>query len=61
MFKKIDSELKARAVRLVNDHHGEYRNVTAASFAMAKQLGGVGSRCAVGSPMPRSMLAAVQG
>ncbi|SDD21061.1 Transposase [Sanguibacter gelidistatuariae] len=39
MPKKIDSELKARAVRLVNDHLGEYQNVTAASFAVAKQLG----------------------
>ena len=39
MPKKIDPELKARAVRLVNDHLGEYQNVTAASFAVAKQLG----------------------
>ncbi|SDD81529.1 Transposase [Sanguibacter gelidistatuariae] len=39
MPKKIDSELKARAVRLVNDHLGEYQNVTAASVAVAKQLG----------------------
>ena len=39
MPKKIDPELRARAVRLVNDHLGEYQNVTAASFAVAKQLG----------------------
>ena len=39
MPKKIDPELKARAVRLVNDHLGEYQNVTAASVAVAKQLG----------------------
>lgn len=39
MPKKIDEELKARAVRLVNDHLGEYPSVTAASAAVAKQLG----------------------
>jgi len=39
MPKKIDPELRARAVRLVSDHLGEYQNVTAASVAVAKQLG----------------------
>lgn len=39
MPKKIDEELKARAVRLVTEHRGEYQNLTAASFAVAKQLG----------------------
>lgn len=39
MPKKIDEELKARAVRLVNDHLGEYPSVTAASAAVAKQVG----------------------
>ena len=39
MPKKIDEELKARAVRLVNDHLGEYSSVTAASAVVAKQLG----------------------
>ena len=39
MPKKIDEELRARAVRLVNDHLGEYPSVTAASAAVAKQLG----------------------
>ena len=39
MPKKIDEELKARAVRLVNDHLGEYQSVTAASAAVAKQVG----------------------
>ena len=29
MPKKIDDELKARAVRLVNDHQGEYSSLTA--------------------------------
>ena len=31
MPKKIDEELKARAVRLVNDHQGEYSSLTAAA------------------------------
>jgi transposase len=39
MAKKIDPELRARAVRLVNDHLGEYQNVTAVSVAVANQLG----------------------
>ncbi|MGN6330047.1 MAG: transposase, partial [Motilibacteraceae bacterium] len=39
MPKKIDSELRARAVRLVSDHQGEYPSVTAAAEAVAKQLG----------------------
>lgn len=39
MPKKIDEELKTRAVRLVNDHLGEYPSLTAASTAVAKQLG----------------------
>ncbi|GAA4850344.1 transposase [Luteimicrobium xylanilyticum] len=39
MPKKIDPELRARAVRLVSDHLGEYQNLTAATIAVAKQLG----------------------
>jgi transposase len=39
MPKKIDEELKARAVRLVNDHQGEYSSSTAAAAVVAKQLG----------------------
>jgi transposase len=39
MPKKIDDELKARAVRLVNDHRGEYASLTAAAAVVAKQLG----------------------
>jgi transposase len=39
MPKKIDDELRARAVRLVQDHLGEYSSLTAASVAVAKQLG----------------------
>ncbi len=39
MPKKIDEELKARAVRLISDHVGEYPSLTAASAAVAKQLG----------------------
>ena len=39
MPKKIDPEVKARAVRLVTEHSGEYSSLTAASTAVAKQLG----------------------
>jgi transposase len=39
MPKKIDDELKARAVRLVQDHRGEYSSLTAAAAVVAKQLG----------------------
>lgn len=39
MPKKIDPEIKARAVRLVTDHLGEYPSLTAAAAAVAKQLG----------------------
>ena len=39
MPKKIDDELKARAVRLVNDHQGEYASLTAAAAVVARQLG----------------------
>ena len=39
MPKKIDPELKARAVRLVSEHRGEYPTVTAASQAFARQVG----------------------
>src|SRR3954452_14347759 len=39
MPKKIDPEVQARAVRLVNDHLGEYPSLTAASAAVAKQVG----------------------
>ena len=39
MPRKIDDELKARAVRLVNDHLREYSSLTAAAGVVAKQLG----------------------
>ncbi len=39
MPKKIDPELKARAVRLMAEHAGEYPSLTAASSVVAKQLG----------------------
>lgn len=40
--KKIDEQLKSRAVRLVTDHRQEYPSLTAACEAVAKQVG-VGS------------------
>jgi len=39
MPKKIDPEVRARAVRLVHDHLGEYPSLTAASEAVARQVG----------------------
>ena len=39
MPKMIDPEVRARAVRLVADHLGEYPWLTAASAAVAKQVG----------------------
>ena len=39
MPKKIDPELRGRAVRLVTEHQQEYPSLTAASQAVAKQLG----------------------
>jgi transposase len=39
MPKRIDEELKARAVRLVSEHGSEYQSLTACSAAVAKQLG----------------------
>jgi len=38
MRKKIDPEVRARAVRLVREHQGQYSNITAAVTAVAKQL-----------------------
>src|SRR5665811_2115958 len=54
MPKKIDPELKARAVRMVTEHEQEYASLTAASAAVARKLG-VGVRaCAGGCCRPRS-------
>lgn len=39
MPKKIDPELRARAVRLVTEHQQEYPTMTAACVAVAMQLG----------------------
>ncbi|MTD17480.1 transposase [Nakamurella sp. YIM 132087] len=39
MPKRIDPELRARAVRLVAEHRGQYPTETAAVVAVAKQLG----------------------
>ncbi len=51
MPKQIVPELRARAVRLVTKHRGEYLSLTAASAAVAKQLGvGQESDRSVGDP-----------
>ena len=39
MPKKIDPGVRARAVRLVNDHLSEYASLTAAAEAVARQVG----------------------
>ena len=39
MPKKVSSELKARAIRLVQEHQQDYPSPTAAAQAVAKQLG----------------------
>lgn len=39
MPRKIDATVKARAVRLVTEHRGEYASETAACEAVARQLG----------------------
>lgn len=39
MPKKIDDQLRARAVRLVTEHQQEYSSLAAAAAAVAKQLG----------------------
>ena len=39
MPKKIDDQLKARAVRLVTDHQQEYPTLTAACEVVARQVG----------------------
>ena len=39
MPKEIDPEVRARAVRLVNEHLSEYPSLTAAAEAVAKQVG----------------------
>lgn len=39
MPKKIDPELRARAVRMVQEHAQEYPSQTAAAAAVARQLG----------------------
>jgi transposase-like protein len=39
MPKKIDPALRERAVRLVREHRAEYPSLTAASAAVARQVG----------------------
>ena len=48
MPKKIDDELKTRAVRLVNDYQGEYSSLTAAAAVVPSSWGSARSRCLAG-------------
>ncbi len=53
MPKKIDEELKARAVRLVNDHQGEYSSLTAAAGGRGQAARcGQGIRASLGDLVP---------
>lgn len=57
MPKKIDPQVKERAVRLVREHQQEYPSTTAAAAAVARQLGWGERRCAGGWCRPRSTTA----
>jgi hypothetical protein len=48
MPKKIDEELKARAVRLIDDHQGEHSSLTAASGSWPSSSGLARGPCAAG-------------
>ena len=39
MPKKIDDQLKARALRLITEHQQEYPSLSAACEAVARQVG----------------------
>ncbi len=39
MPKRIDDEVKARAMRLVSEHQSEYPSLTAAAEAVVRQVG----------------------
>ena len=55
MPKKLDPELKARAVRLVLEHRAEYPTKTAAVLAVARaDRGGQGVAAPLGALKPRS-------
>lgn len=52
MPKKIDPELRARAVTLVLEHQQEYPPVTEATVAVSKQLGVSRALAAITSGVP---------
>ena len=54
MPKKIDQSSAARAVRLVNEHQGEYSSLTAAAEVVAKQFG-------VGKESVRALMESING
>ena len=61
MPKKVSPELKARALRMYEEHRADYSTMTAAAAAVAKHLDLGRRRCAVGLPRRRSTLAARPG
>ncbi|GAB7065818.1 hypothetical protein JCM12141A_01070 [Mycolicibacterium hodleri] len=52
MPKKIEPEVRERALRLLETHGGEYPSLTAACQAIAKQVGVWFPRNRGGFPMP---------
>lgn len=52
MPKKIDSEVHARALRLLDTHGGEYSSLTTAAEAIAKQVLKVATTFFAGSSTP---------
>jgi transposase len=49
---KYDQETKAKAIRLVGEHAGDYPSEYAAITAVARRLGMTAERCASGSARP---------
>ena len=54
---RYDQDTKARAIRLVREHAGDYPSEYAGITAVARRLGWPRRRCASGSGRPPSMRA----
>jgi transposase-like protein len=52
---RYDQDTKAKAIRLVREHAGDYPSEYAAITAVARRLGMTRRRCASGSGRPPSM------
>ena len=58
MPKKINPELRARALRMVQEHQQDYPSQTAVAQAVARQSAWAGRRFVAGLCRPRLMRAA---